>query len=457
MLSVNGLRSIALTLVVLACSHLQAVPKHPVVLNDDGGWCWFEDERAIVVGNKLVVGTVANGSHEESRKGDIDAVTYDLTTGKISRSTLHKNLEADDHNSPAFLKRPDGRIVTLYSKHNPENRIYYRISKNPGDGTSWEEEQVFIPSAESRVTYSNLHWLQKENSGKGRIYNFFRGYNNAFKPSWMYSDDFGETWTAGGVLIDFKDRIRQRPYVKYASNGKDTVHVLFTEAHPRNYDNSIYHAFLRDGILHRSDGTPIHRLSDGPILPAQATKIFTGDAMNVAWTQDIELDAKGWPRIVYSVQKDSGGLEPGKGGLDHRYRFARWNGKHWSDFQIAFAGSKLYPGEDDYTGGACLHPNDPDTVFISTNVDPLTGRKTGTGHYEIYSGKTGDGGATWRWTALTDNSEEDNLRPLVPKWESGKTALLWLRGSFSTYTNYKLEVVLRTSVIPGNRHASKRR
>ena len=27
----------------------------PVVVNDDGGWCWFQDERALVIRDRLVV------------------------------------------------------------------------------------------------------------------------------------------------------------------------------------------------------------------------------------------------------------------------------------------------------------------------------------------------------------------------------------------------------------------
>ncbi|MBA4147252.1 MAG: BNR-4 repeat-containing protein [Verrucomicrobia bacterium] len=445
MLNSDKLLSSLLGVVILlgCCVTIHAGAVKQVVLNDDGGWCWYEDERAIVVKNKLFLGTVANGAHDPSRKGDIDAITYDFKTGKITRDILHKNFEADDHDSPAFLQRADGRVLAMYCKHNPENKIYYRVTKAPGDGSEWQEEKVFVPSQSSRVTYSNLHWLQKENKGKGRIYNFFRGYDNTFKPSWMFSDDQGDTWTAGGVLIDFQDKIRHRPYVKYASNGKDTIHFVFTEAHPRNYDNSIYHAYYRNGSLHGSDGKLIRQLSESPFFPSEATQVFQGDSANVAWTQDMELDSKGHPQIVYSVQKDSAGLPSRQGGMDHRYRFARWDGKRWHDSEIAYAGSRLYAGEDDYTGGICIHPDDPKTVFISTNVDPVTGQKTGSGHYEIYRGNTRDGGATWKWSAITENSHQDNLRPIVPKWQKGKTALLWLRGSFSSYTKYTLEVVLQ--------------
>jgi hypothetical protein len=42
----------------------------------------------------------------------------------------------------------------------------------------------------------------------------------------------------------------------------------------------------------------------------------------------------------------------------------------------------------------------------------------------------------------------DNLRPIVPKWDADHTALLWLRGSYTTYENYNLQVVGLTHFEP---------
>ena len=39
-------------------------PASPIVLNDDGAWCWFQDERVLVQGSTLLVGSVANGSRD---------------------------------------------------------------------------------------------------------------------------------------------------------------------------------------------------------------------------------------------------------------------------------------------------------------------------------------------------------------------------------------------------------
>ncbi|MBI3279273.1 MAG: BNR-4 repeat-containing protein [Acidobacteria bacterium] len=418
-----------------------------VVFNDDGGWSWFQDERAIVDQGRLIIGSVAAGVSDPARRGDIEVTSYDLASGAITRAELHDQLASgksayDDHNSPALLVRPDGRLLAVYSKHGPENRFYCRVTERPHEGRSWRPERPFVPSETSRITYSNLHRLSRE----GRIYNFFRGLDNSFKPSYAWSEDEGESWKAGNVYIDVPTRFKHRPYVKYASNGADTVHMFYTDGHPRNFDNSAHHIFYRGGKLHTSDGKVIRGLAEGLKQPEEGTRVFQGDANNVAWVSDIHLDGAGRPYVAYSVQKDSAGIPPRQGGEDHRYRYARWDGSKWQDFEIAHAGRRLYPGEDDYTGNIALDPQDPNTVYISVDVDPRTGQPLASAadhkrHYEIFRGATHDGGRSWAWTPLTRNSSADNIRPIVPVWKSDQVAVIWLRGTYRAYTDYDLDVV----------------
>lgn len=421
-------------------------PEGMVVLSDDGGWCWFEDERAIFAAGKLIIGAVASGAHDAERRGDIEAIVYDPATGETRIAELHDRMQLDDHDSPALMARPDGRLLAVYAKHGPENHFYYRITKRPADPAEWGPERTFTPSETSRITYSNLFFLSAENGGNGRIYNFFRGLDNSFKPSYAYSDDYGESWKSGNVFIDLPTSERHRPYVKYASNGIDTIHLFYTDGHPRVYDNSAYHAFYRRGRLYRSDGTAIGLLQKGLRDPAQGTVVFAGDADNVAWVSDIHLDAEGNPYVAYSVQRSLAGEPRGEAGQDHRYRYARWSGSEWLDHEIAYAGTRLYAGEDDYTGNIALDPDDPDTVYISTNADPTSGealisKADGRRHWEIFRGLSDDGGAHWKWESLTRNSSVDNIRPIVPKSDGRSRAVLWLRGAYRAYTDYDLDVV----------------
>jgi hypothetical protein len=464
----QGTALLTLGLLVSACTHASDDPAttppldevEPVVLNDDGGWCWFQDERAIVVGSRLLFGSVAAGTHDPKRRGAVEATTVDLETGVITRARLNDSPippvgSYDDHDAPAFVVRGDGRLLAVYAGHGTENRFRYRVSVSPGEATEWGRERSFAPSESSRITYSNLHRLSGES---GRIFNFFRGLDDRFKPSVAWSDDGGESWTSGGIVIDVPSEVRHRPYVKYASDGQDTVHLAYTEGHPRDFDNSVYHVMLRRGQLLRSDGTPIGTLAAGLKDPKEGTRVFEGDADNVAWVADLELDSDGRPFVAYSVQRGSAGRPPGEGGEDHRYRLARWTGSRWVDGEIAFAGTRLYAGEDDYTGGVALVPADPDTLFISTNADPVTGtplssRSDGRRHWEIFRGvRTGpdrSGRATFLWTPLTRDSTSDNLRPVVPRAPSQKPVVLWLRGAYRSYTDYDLEVVGLPGQDPG--------
>lgn len=406
-----------------------------IELNDDGAWSWFQDERAIVDGDWLLCGSVA-----ARRKGDIELTAYNFRDGRRQRETLHgallePNGAYDDHNAPALLIRPDGRYLAVYGKHGPENCFYYRRSTLPHDPTQWEAERRYVPSESTRLTYSNLHWL----AGEKRIYNFFRGLDNSYKPSYCYSDDMGESWKTGNVVIRVPTQERHRPYVKYVSNGTETIHLFYTEGHPRSYDNSVYHVFYRDGWLHTSDGKRLERLAEGLDRPEEGTRLFQGDPNNVGWVCDIALDTAGRPYGVYSVQKDSAGLPDKQGGQDLRYRYARWDGAKWLDEEIGHAGSRLYPGEDDYPGNIALDPSDPDVAYLSANADPVSGKPLP--HYELFKA-TRTGGGRWRFEPFTTNSSQDNIRPVIPVGR--QKVLLWLRGTYTAYTKYQLAVMMRT-------------
>ena len=102
--------------------------------------------------------------------------------------------------------------------------------------------------------------------------------------------------------------------------------------------------------------------------------------------------------------------------------------------EIAYAGKRLYSGEDDYTGLGAIDPQNPSIVYLSSNADlrtgkPLISAADGKRHHELFRGETKDDGATRSWQSVTTNSTTDNLRPLVPIWKDKRTALVWMRGT----------------------------
>jgi hypothetical protein len=397
----------------------------PVVLNDDTSWCWFQDERLVIHNGQLLLAGV-------SSDGDVTVTAHEIATGETSVALLHERLQADDHNAPALLVLPDGRYLAAYSLHGDDNYTRWRISARPGDPSEWVPERLFDNGA--GTTYSNLFRMADEGPN-GRIYNFTR--TRGWDPNFLISDDDGAGWSHGGRLLDGGGD-EQRPYASYAGDGTDEIHFIATERHPRNYPNSIYHGYVSGGKSHASDGTVADEdaFDEEAPSPKAFTLIFQGDAHNVAWTSDIRLDRHDHPYIAYSVVTDR--TEISLGGMDIRYRYARWDGSGWHDHEIAYAGTRLYPGEDEYSGLVTLHPSTPDAVFISTDVFPDTGVPIlvdGERRREIFYGLTRDRGATWRWTQVTKNSSEDNLRPIVAA-DGDTWALVWLRGSYRSYTDY---------------------
>jgi BNR repeat-containing family member len=413
----------------------------PVVLSDDGGWCWFQSPRAIFHGDHLTIGSLPSGWKDPARKGDVEVIDYNLRTQQTSAFELHDRLELDDHDSAALMIRPDKGLLALYAKHGTENHFYYRVS-DPDNALAWKAEQTFVPSQSTLLTYSNLFPLTAEN----RVYDFYRGLDNSYKPSYAYSDDNGDTWKSGNVVINVPATLKHRPYVRYAFNGSDTVHLIYTEGHPRDYDNNLWHIYYKAGTLYGSAGNSLHPLSQGLTSPDEGTRIFQADPQHVAWGSDVVLDGQGRPYVTYSVQVGSAGLPQGQGGDDIRYRYARWDGAKWNDFALAYAGTRLFSGEDDYSGLASLDPFDPSVVYISTNADPVSGAPLISAtdkkrHWEIFRGTTPDAGTTWTWKPITHDSTADNLRPILPPGGDGQRVLLWLRGTFPSFIGYQQEVV----------------
>lgn len=414
-------------------------------LNDNGAWSWFMDERVIVDQDQLIIGsTRANGVFRDKDKpgwGNVELAILNLKTGAKQVVVLHEKLEQDDHNNPGLLVLPDGRYLAGYSKHGQEPRVYFRISKRPGDPSEWEARTEFVtPGVRIEgggfgrgdvFTYCNPIRLSQE---KGRIYMFHRSVG--LDPNYLVSDDEARTWRYGGKLYEGLDGYS--PYTKYISNNRDTIHFVATEDHPRNFDNNLYHAFIRGGKIYRSDGTEVASLStttNCAVHPWDFTRIYRGGTNNVAWMTDIHLDKEERPVVLFTVQVNGAGLPRGQGGDDHRFHYARWDGKKWTEREIAYAGKRLYPGEDDYTGLGAIDPQNPDVVYLSSNADlktgqPLISAADGKRHHEIFRGETKDGGATWTWTPITQNSTMDNLRPLVPIWKDTRTAVVWMRGTY---------------------------
>jgi len=421
---------ISALVMLCSCSMAEQQQPQPIrVLAPDGAWTWFNDERTIVDGSRLIIGSLDS-------QGVSRVDVYDMDTGDTQACPLSSWKSLDDHNNPALLKLSDGSILACYSQHGRQRRWYWRIAEESPQNEGmlqWGSEQRFrVPAG---TTYCNLVQLSDEN---GRIYNFSRNVN--FNPNIQFSDDMAHTWQGPMVFLKTGDG-RIRPYVKYADNGKDRIDFLYTDGHPRNEPvNNVYHMYYQKGAFFKSDGTPIktmQQVREQPIQPNEGTLIYDGSTHGRGWVWDIEYDQDGTPVCVFINSVDHGV------GNDLRYRYARWDpaSGQWNQQQIAFAGTHLYDNEQHYAGGITIDPANVNTVYISCDVDPETGEKNTTGRYQIYAGQTTNGGVAWSWKQLTFDTDQDNLRPIVPRDHGCKRCLVWFQGEYRTYTDYKTRIV----------------
>jgi hypothetical protein len=242
-----------------------------------GAWCWFADPRAVSANGVTYVGWIDGA-------GDVRVARLDGEV--VTTSRLHAGLGVDDHDNPAVLLRADGRLQVFYSGHGG-SRMYFRTSE---DGVRWDAERQVDTNTPGHRGYTYPNPVQLAD---GRIHLFWRGGD--WNPAFSTSAD-GLAWTPAATLIRAP---RHRPYVKVASDGRDTVHVAFTDGHPRERATSLYYARYTDGAWYRAGG---QRMPDPPFTPADADRIYdVTQRRHHAWVHDVAFDAGGRPRIVYAV------------------------------------------------------------------------------------------------------------------------------------------------------------
>ncbi|WP_282123717.1 glycoside hydrolase family 88 protein [Algibacter mikhailovii] len=406
-----------------------------ITFMEDGGWCWYQDPRVIISNGKLVISGLSGQS------GDVRLGVFDLKTEQPdSTIVLHKAFQIDDHNVPALYERPDKSILAVWAKHATEKIHYYNISL-PDNYLMWGETKRFEHdyTHNTGVTYMNLYYLKDKN----KLFNFFRD-GLTFNPSFITSDDYGETWGNRTHFVANEVSGRHRPYARYLQVDDNTVGISYTDGHPRKYGNSLFYVEYTNDTFYKKDGTKIKNLlEDGPLYTLEGEKLFTGSETtekaitnesvpNSAWTCAMAKDKNNYPHIGYTLYLSDG---------DHRYRISSWDGEKWNDREIAFGGKYLYHIESSYTGLLAFDPIDPTHVYISTDVDPSTGEDLG-GKHEIYSAKINakDDISTIKWNPITLNSKHRNIRPIVVANE-GYKVLLWLYGPWYNYKDYDSNII----------------
>jgi PKD repeat protein len=386
----------------------------------DGAWSWFGDPRAVTDQGRTFVGWV---DHE----GDIKVSSYDHLTGERVTAVLAARLNQDDHANPSIHVRPDGRLMVFYSRH-VGPAMHYRVSTRPRDVTSWEAPRTVPVNVGGQpprgYTYPNPIRLAAE----ARTYLFWRGGN--YNPTFSTQPDGSDDWSPARNLILMPG---ERPYVKYASSGGDTIHVAYTNAHPGEYpDVNVYYARIRAGRIERASGQDLGPLGE-PIAPAAGDPVYTG--ADPAWVHDVAVDSSGRPVIVFARFPSAG---------DHRYHYARWDGSTWDVGEITAAGGSFRGdgGSPYYSGGITLDHEDPSRVYLS--------RQVGAGSWQVETRTTSDGGASWSPSQPVSAPEtQRNVRPVSPRGMADPfgtdLSVIWMRGPYPNYEEYGTAITALTA------------
>ncbi len=277
---------------------------------------WVEDEGTIVVGE------------------------YDHDNDTYKRVVIHEFLEADDHNNPAVVVLPDGRIMVFYSKHTTEERMYYCVSKNPEDISEWNDWQYYYCQTSNNMetntynaTYPTVFMVHDDCGIEGNdvIYVGWRGVH--WKPTlakFSMPDEngvietvMGQTQFANTSYYSYDDGGKadsgRRPYTKYDYDvERNKIYITFTANHPDNdVKNHIYYVMLdiEDQGLYTAKGTylqplPFENKAEYRAQGANGTTGQWGVLINeLIWT---------YPELLVFDASEQTGESYGNGGSNER-------------------------------------------------------------------------------------------------------------------------------------------
>jgi hypothetical protein len=376
-----------------------------------GAWCWFADPRAVYHDGTTYAGWVNGQGH---------VVIATLHGSQVHRTDIGQPAppgRRDDHDDPALLVEPSGRITAFFSDHNGP-AMYWRRTRHPWDASSWGAVHKLANNERRQNTYPNPVRLSKESAA----YLFWRG---DVQPT--YARRKHDRWSKARKLVSSPGD----PYMKVASNDRDTIGFAFTNGHPRDAVTNIYYARYRAGTIAHADGSAITKLKDAPFAPAEADEVYDAEANGGrrAWIHDVAFTPAGRPVIVFATFSLDG--------YSHRYEYARWTGTSWVRHPIVDAGGRITTSTVDrfYSGGVVLDHRDPRVVYAS--VGQLN-------HHGVERLVTRDGGATWQAAQIASGSSTDNVRPFLPRGlPKGNDQLLWMRGFYDRYWKFKTSIVAR--------------
>lgn len=395
------------------------------VISPKGAWCWFADPRALHYEN--AANTIKNtyiGYIDVH--GNIKATQHNFLSGETNEVLIRSYFQPDDHNNPTFLVLPDERVMVFYSRHTDEACFYYRVSRKPGDITTFGDE-IKIPTA-NNTTYPSPFILSDD---PNNIYLCWRGINWHPTIAKISIPDAQDKVNVVWGPYQMVQSTAARPYAKYFSNGKDKIFMTYTTGHPDNENpNYVYFNYVDVKTLQLKDvkGTVLSTIANG-VHNVSATSTYNNNFPSAVvdnqtfrnWVWQTAIDKDGMPVIaMVQISNDKN---------THLYYYAKWTGTTWRKTFLANGGGKFHQTaglELCYSGGLAIDESNPDIVYCSVPVAGTYGTV-----YEIFKYTIGADGTVTSTQAVTTNSRLNNSRPYVVT-NSGNSPLklTWMYGNY---------------------------
>ena len=402
-------------------------------ITEEGAWCWFADPRATHFENAL--GTI-NASYIGyiDIHGNIKATQIDFIHNKKEEVLVRSCFQPDDHNNPTFLVLPDERVMIFYTRHTDEPKIWYRISRKPGDISQLGEEKYI--SVANNTTYPSPFIMTDD---PNHIYICWRGINWHPTIARITMPDDNDN-----VKVDFgpKQIVQStgaRPYAKYHSNGKDKIFVSYTTGHPDNeMPNWLYFNVIdinngNGPILQDIKGNTLKKIADGVFNVSKTDAyrnaypytVVDNSASIRNWVWQITTDKQDHPVIAYTHIDDAK--------TSHVYWYGRWTGTEWRRTWVQYAGHAFHQNwnstERCYSGGAAVDPENINNLYLS--IPTTNGQYNRDGIYEIWKFVVDDDGKVASSEQLTKNSQKNNVRPyILPNSSTSPLRLAWMNGDY---------------------------
>jgi hypothetical protein len=408
-------RRIAITWAALALAGIAGAPTATaaeMTRLGAGNWTYFSDPRAVSTRTAVYTGWITPA-------GRVVVAKFVPSTGRRHTVVVGRT-GPDDHNNPALVLRPDGRLMVFFSPHSgryePKNqvsRMYYRVAARSNSIARWGPTRHLPVNARGRLGYTYPNPLALSH---GRLFLAWRG--GGWLPT--YSVHQQGRWLPAREIV--RGSRGHRPYAKYASGpaGSDVVHMAFTEGHPESNATNVRYLQYRLGVgFTAADGRRAGSLGSLPMHVSRAEIAHRYNARTGrSWVMDVADDGHGNPVIVYSV---------GFGRARQAFRYARWTGEAWLDRPIAPAYGTVRRKTTGafQTGGIVLDPRDPSTVYVSRVATRLA---------RIEEWHTPDGGVTWTRVRGLSPAGRNCFRPAVPRGSA--RVLLFVCGRVSHWQQY---------------------